>query len=55
LHYFEDRPYGEIAASMGVPLNTVKSHILRGKERMARLLDSPRMRGGSRFGLSAVA
>lgn len=55
LHYFEGRPYGEIAASMGVPLNTVKSHILRGKERMARLLDSPRIRGGRRFGIAAVA
>ena len=38
LHYLEDRPYDEIAARMGVPLNTVKSHILRGKERMLRLL-----------------
>jgi RNA polymerase sigma-70 factor (ECF subfamily) len=42
LHYFEDRRYDEIAAAMGVPLNTVKSHILRGKERMARLLDRSR-------------
>ena len=41
LHYLEDRPYDEIAASMGVPLNTVKSHILRGKERMLRLLAGP--------------
>jgi RNA polymerase sigma-70 factor (ECF subfamily) len=41
LHYLEDRPYEEIAASMGVPLNTVKSHILRGKERMLRLLAGP--------------
>ena len=55
LHYFEDRPYGEIAASMGVPLNTVKSHILRGKERMARLLDLPRVQGDTRFGLAAAA
>lgn len=55
LHYFEDRPYGEIAASMGVPLNTVKSHILRGKERMARLLDPPRVQGDTRFGLAAAA
>jgi RNA polymerase sigma-70 factor (ECF subfamily) len=50
LHYLEDRPYDEIAARMGVPLNTVKSHILRGKERMLRLLaghaDSGRRRGG---------
>jgi RNA polymerase sigma-70 factor, ECF subfamily len=46
LHYFEDRPYDEIAATMGVPLNTVKSHILRGKERMARLLDQRRFATG---------
>ena len=39
LHYLEDRRYDEIAAMMGVPLNTVKSHILRGKERLAALLD----------------
>jgi RNA polymerase sigma-70 factor, ECF subfamily len=38
LHYFDGRPYDEIAATMGLPLNTVKSHILRGKERMARFL-----------------
>lgn len=44
LHYFDNRPYDEIAAAMGVPLNTVKSHVLRGKERMARLL------GQTRFG-----
>jgi RNA polymerase sigma-70 factor (ECF subfamily) len=45
-HYLEDRPYDEIAASMGVPLNTVKSHILRGKERMLRLLAGPVPTGG---------
>jgi len=42
LHYLEDRRYDEIAAMMGVPLNTVKSHILRGKERLAALLDGPK-------------
>jgi RNA polymerase sigma-70 factor (ECF subfamily) len=52
LHYFEDRPYEEIAATMGVPLNTVKSHILRGKERMARLLDHHRLRPGVRLGFA---
>jgi DNA-directed RNA polymerase specialized sigma24 family protein len=41
LHYFDDNSYDQIAAAMGVPLNTVKSHILRGKERMARLLSRP--------------
>ena len=55
LDYLEDRPYGEIGTSMGVPHNTVKGHILRGKERMARSLDMPRVRGGRGFGLATVA
>src|SRR5215216_7055999 len=55
LHYFEDRPYDEIAASMGVPLNTVKSHILRGKERMARLLDGRSSRSGPSLRFAAAA
>jgi RNA polymerase sigma-70 factor (ECF subfamily) len=58
LHYFEDRPYDEIAATMGVPLNTVKSHILRGKERMFRFLNGRRFRratSGPRMGFAAAA
>jgi RNA polymerase sigma-70 factor (ECF subfamily) len=38
LHYLEDLRYEDIADVMGVPLNTVKSHIRRGKERLAVLL-----------------
>ncbi len=38
LHYFEDMRYEDIADVMGVPLNTVKSHIRRGKARLAELL-----------------
>ena len=38
LHYFEDMRYEDIADVMGVPLNTVKSHIRRGKARMAEQL-----------------
>jgi RNA polymerase sigma-70 factor (ECF subfamily) len=38
LHYFEDLRYEDIAEVMGVPLNTVKSHIRRGKDRLAVLL-----------------
>jgi RNA polymerase sigma-70 factor (ECF subfamily) len=41
LHYFDDMRYEQIAEVMGVPLNTVKSHIRRGKERMAVLLTEP--------------
>ena len=39
--YFEDMRYEDIAAALGLPLNTVKSHIRRGKERLASLLRRP--------------
>ena len=48
LHYFEDMRYEDIAEIMGLPLNTVKSHIRRGKERLAVLLSSPQ---GSSYAL----
>jgi len=41
LHYFEDLRYEDIADVMGLPLNTVKSHIRRGKERLALMLSNP--------------
>jgi RNA polymerase sigma-70 factor (ECF subfamily) len=41
LHYFQDMRYEDIADTMGLPLNTVKSHIRRGKERLALLLSNP--------------
>jgi RNA polymerase sigma-70 factor (ECF subfamily) len=41
LHYFEDMRYEDIASVMNVPLNTAKSHIRRGKERLASLLRRP--------------
>jgi RNA polymerase sigma-70 factor (ECF subfamily) len=41
LHYFEDLRYEDIAEVMGLPLNTVKSHIRRGKERLALTLSGP--------------
>jgi RNA polymerase sigma-70 factor (ECF subfamily) len=42
LHYFEDQRYEDIAEVMNLPLNTVKSHIRRGKERLAVTLSEPR-------------
>src|SRR5579859_6574248 len=42
LHYFEDMRYEHIADTMHQPLNTVKSHIRRGKERLAVVLSNPR-------------
>ncbi len=41
LHYFQEMRYEDIADTMGLPLNTVKSHIRRGKERLALLLSNP--------------
>lgn len=41
LHYFEDMRYEDIAETMQLPLNTVKSHIRRGKERLAMVLSNP--------------
>src|SRR4051794_869287 len=41
LHYFEDMRYEDIAETMHLPLNTVKSHIRRGKERLALALSNP--------------
>lgn len=41
LHYFDDLRYEDIAEVTGLPLNTVKSHIRRGKERLALALSSP--------------
>jgi RNA polymerase sigma-70 factor (ECF subfamily) len=41
MHYFQDSSYEQIAAVMDLPMNTVKSHLLRGKQRMARVLSGP--------------
>jgi RNA polymerase sigma-70 factor (ECF subfamily) len=49
LHYFEDLRYEDVADVMGVPVNTVKSHIRRGKERLAGLL-RPRLAHGPGVG-----
>jgi RNA polymerase sigma-70 factor (ECF subfamily) len=40
LYYFEDMRYEDIADAMHLPLNTVKSHIRRGKERLALALSN---------------
>lgn len=38
LHYMEDQPIEKIAAIMEIPSGTVKSHISRGKEKLANFL-----------------
>lgn len=38
LYYFDDMKYNDISEVLDIPLNTVKSHIRRGKERLAALL-----------------
>lgn len=40
LYYFDDMKYTDIAEVLDMPLNTVKSHIRRGKERLAVLLEA---------------
>ncbi|NJP05215.1 MAG: sigma-70 family RNA polymerase sigma factor [Chloroflexaceae bacterium] len=40
LYYFEDLKYNDIAQILDMPLNTVKSHIRRGKERLAALIEA---------------
>jgi RNA polymerase sigma-70 factor, ECF subfamily len=40
LYYFDDMKYTDIAEVLDIPLNTVKSHIRRGKERLATLLET---------------
>lgn len=38
LYYFQDKSYEEIAAIMGMPLNTLKSHLHRAKASLAQIL-----------------
>ncbi|MDD5209416.1 MAG: sigma-70 family RNA polymerase sigma factor [Elusimicrobiales bacterium] len=38
LYYFEDKSYQEIAEALGLPINTVKIHLLRAKERLREKL-----------------
>lgn len=38
LHYFEDKSYQEIADALGLPMNTVKIHLLRAKEQLRKRL-----------------
>lgn len=40
LYYFEDLKYNDISDILDIPLNTVKSHIRRGKERLAAILET---------------
>lgn len=40
LYYFDDARYEDIATILELPVNTVKSHIRRGKERLATLLSA---------------
>jgi RNA polymerase sigma-70 factor (ECF subfamily) len=45
LYYFEELSYEEIAEASGMNLNTVRTHIRRGKLRLAELLDESLLDG----------
>lgn len=38
-YYFDGKSYEEIGHEMGIPLNTVKTYVFRGKERLRRMYD----------------
>jgi RNA polymerase sigma-70 factor, ECF subfamily len=40
MYYFDDMKYTDISEVLGLPLNTIKSHIRRGKERLAAILEA---------------
>ncbi|RRR69801.1 MAG: sigma-70 family RNA polymerase sigma factor [Candidatus Viridilinea halotolerans] len=48
LYYFEDLKYADIAEILDIPLNTVKSHIRRGKDRLAAILEAQEQPPASR-------
>jgi RNA polymerase sigma-70 factor (ECF subfamily) len=50
LYYFDDMKYTDIAEILDIPLNTVKSHIRRGKERLAVLLEAREQPPAARAG-----
>jgi RNA polymerase sigma-70 factor (ECF subfamily) len=55
LYYFEDLKYTDIAEILDVPLNTVKSYIRRGKERLSVLLDEYNDSGPARVDQTPAA
>jgi len=38
LYYFKDKSYQEISEALGLPMNTVKVHLLRAKEQLRKKL-----------------
>lgn len=55
LYYFDDMKYTDIAEILDIPLNTVKSHIRRGKERLAVLLEAQEQPPAARVAVAPTA
>jgi RNA polymerase sigma factor (sigma-70 family) len=51
LHYWEDMSASEIGEVLGVPLGTIKSRLLRGRERLKELIAEAALAGGGEDGL----
>ena len=41
LYYLDERPVDEVAEMMGIPVNTVKTHLHRGLARLRRAIEEP--------------
>jgi RNA polymerase sigma-70 factor (ECF subfamily) len=42
LFYLEDRSYEQVAVMLGLPVNTVRSHLHRARKRLASLMGESR-------------
>jgi RNA polymerase sigma-70 factor (ECF subfamily) len=47
LFHFQDMPYIEIAEAMQVPVNTVRTHLYRGRKRLRELMSGQQTEDGS--------
>jgi RNA polymerase sigma-70 factor (ECF subfamily) len=54
LYHQEERSYEGIAAALGLPINTVRTHLHRGRKRLAEVLRGRVLRGGRELDAAGV-